>query len=685
MSQQRDQHLACPIEPASITWNAQQTPVSAYFGDVYYSTDNGLAESHYVFLQHNRLPDRWHELCDHATTCFTIAETGFGTGLNFLATLQAWQQTPLENARLHYLSVEKYPLSPQDLQRALQQWPQLNGLSEQLIANYPPLVPGFHRIDLPDLRVHLTLVFGDMLQALPQLQATVNAWYLDGFAPNKNPQMWQTELFHYMQHLSSSGTSYATFTAAGAVRRELAKAGFSVNKVKGYGHKREMIAGELVQQQTGPSALPADQEPWYRPKKIAGRHHPIRSAIVIGAGLAGCYSANALARRGIKVTVLEQHDQIAQEASGNPAGITFTRLSAFDSPQNRFYQKAYLYAADGIARQLEHSDLRADTDYRFNGVFRFAFNEKERDEQQKLLASGLWPADMATSLSATGASELLGFPCRHGGLLIHKGGWLTPAELCRINLDHELIQLHANSKAENLAYNGQQWQVATAEKTHCGDALILANGFGANQFPGLEFLPLRSVRGQITYLPGTRKSEQALRHALNYEGYITPAKNGFHCVGATFHPKSTSRDFSQEDHQTNLRNLAATIPELYEMLMEEDSLGKSWPLTQGRVAFRCQSPDYLPMIGPVPDLAQFKLDYADLRKGFLKKAFPLGSYLPQCYVNVAHGSRGITSAFLGAEIIAGYLNNEPQPIDNQVLEAIHPARFPIRGLKRNKI
>lgn len=681
----KQQHLADKIKPALLTWDEDSTPIASDFDDVYYSKANGLAETRYVFLAHNQLPQRWSELDDKESTCFTVIETGFGTGLNFLATFTAWQQQPLKKARLHYVSIEKHPLTSADLRQALAQWPDIKPAADVLITQYPPLVPGFHRVEFCDHRVHLTLIFADVTQALGQLQASADAWYLDGFAPSKNPTMWEPPLYEQMARLSKPGTTYATFTAAGMVRRGLAEAGFSVSKCKGFGRKREMICGAFNGNQASPEALPVKQNPWYQQRVPPSTNHTIESALVIGAGLAGSASAYALAQRGIRVTVLEQHNTIAREASGNPAGITFTRLSPFDVPQNRFYQKAYLYAVAQLEKRMQQSGLQAGTDYEFNGVMRFAFSEKEEQAQQALLQSGLWPESIAENLTVKQCTEKLGFECRYGGLFLKKGGWLTPADLCRFHLNHENITVLTQQQVQTLNFTGNQWVAITDTDSFSADALVVANGFGANKLAQLSDLPLRSVRGQITYVPSTPASSTLLKHALNYEGYITPAKEGFHCVGATFHPKSTDTEFHAQDHDTNLTNLQHTVPSLANTLFEGKGSPANPPLEQGRVAFRCQTPDYLPMIGPMPNIEDFKSDYNDLRKGIVKRDFPLGSYLPNCYVNLAHGSRGITSSLMGAEIIACFLNSEPQPLDQEVLDILNPARFIIRGLKRKQL
>jgi len=231
-----------PSNIANIEWRDGQ-PYASEFQDIYFSTDNGLLETDYVFLQGNHLAERW---LDSELQTFSIAETGFGTGLNFLCAVNTWLSTSTKNAKLHYMSAEKYPLSLQDISTALNLWPQLKAVSEPLLAQYESLINNTNTISLYDNRVQLGLLIGDATACFSKVTVQVDAWFLDGFAPAKNPDMWQMELFQQMARLSNQSTTFATFTSAGDVRRGLMNAGFNVRKRTGFGKKREMLSGNLV-------------------------------------------------------------------------------------------------------------------------------------------------------------------------------------------------------------------------------------------------------------------------------------------------------------------------------------------------------------------------------------------------------------------------------------------------------
>lgn len=673
------------ITTADLNWN-NNTPVSRQFDDVYFSKDDGLAESRYVFIEHNRLAQRWAALEDQPFTHFTLLETGFGTGLNFLATLDAWIKSGLQNAQLHYLSLEKFPLTPKDLRLALNHWPSLAHLSDRLIACYPPLVPGTHRIEMPEYRLTLTLIFADATDTFNDLckhsHLRVDAWLLDGFAPSKNPDMWQAPLFNAMHQLSSTGSTVATFTAAGAVRRGLIDAGFTVHKVAGFGRKREMLTGHYSNPPTN-SAEPITQMPTAKPwfcsaSAINQRQAQPRTALVIGAGLAGSACAHALAEAGLQVQVSEQRAKIAQEASGNPTGITFTKMSVTDSPQNRFYQRAYLLACTRIQRVLDASSLTTASDYQFNGVVQLGFNAEHRAQHEQVAESGLWPEQIVQRCDRETTTELIGCPSTYPSLLLKQGGWLKPAKLCAAYLDHPNITVSTGQTINNLHFDTahRHWQV---DANTCYDIVVIANSFGAAQFLDLDSTPLRSVRGQLTYLD--EKTNTTLLRAINYDGYITPACNGQFSVGATFQPKALHRTLEINDQQQNLQKFCTALPEFSHQL---DIDPHHSTLRAGRVGFRCQTPDYLPLIGSVPIRSAFIKDYEPIGRGFLKQPLPVGQFYPGLYLSVGHGSRGITSSALAASIITSHVTQTPSPIDHAVLEAVHPARFLIRDIKRGR-
>ena len=385
----------------------------------------------------------------------------------------------------------------------------------------------------------------------------------------------------------------------------------------------------------------------------------------------------------MKVQVFERASQIATQGSGNPTGMTFTKLSLSNSAQNRFYQGAFLHSCRRIRQLFLEHGVAEGQGWQFNGVVQLPTSAKEADVQQQILAANHWPQPWLQQWLQPRLQELdakdspqLGDPIPGPGLVLLSGGWLVPKLLCETMLDHPNIQLHLATAVDQLVNTTEGWQL-----DDCPDrffAVVIANGLDCQQFNASHWLPARRVRGQITYVPATAES-QKLQHAINYDGYITPAVDGQHTVGATFTPKITSPELLPEDHQWNIKQLQQRLPELAALTanLEVASL-------TGRVGFRCQTPDYLPLIGPLPDADYFESEYADLGKGFLKRNFPKAIWQPNLFVTSGHGSRGITSAPLAAEIIASYVTGEPQIIDRAVLQAVNPARFLVRDIIRRR-
>lgn len=650
---------------AQLDWDDQGRPRSRVFDDVYFSSDSGLEETRHVFIEQNRLRERFAAL--NADARFVIGETGFGTGLNFLCAWQLFRQQAPTTARLHFVSVEKYPLSPADLQRALALWPELTELSQQLLKHYVAVHGGFQRIVLDDGRVTLTLLIGDALEQLPQLDAQIDAWFLDGFAPAKNPDMWTPELFAELARLAAPGSTLSTFTSTGWVRRLLNAAGFKMKRTPGIGRKWEVLRGEFLGwPEDSPS--PAQAKPWFaRPPAQA------KTALVIGGGLAGCASAASLAARGWQVQLLERHEQLAQEASGNPQGVLYLKLSAHGTALSQMILSGFGYTR----RQLEH--LQRGLDWDGCGVLQLAFNPKEAERQAQLAAA--FPADLLRRLGQPEAQALAGIGLEHGGLFYPEGGWVHPPALCQWQADHPQIQVLAHREVLELRRVDQQWQAWDGERMLASAAVvILAGAAEIRRFPASAELPLKRIRGQITRLPQTAQS-QSLATVVCAEGYVAPPRLGEHTLGASFDFKSQDLTPTSAEHAGNLDMLREISSDLLQRLNAEQL-----PLDrlQGRAAFRCTSPDYLPIVGPLADPAAFADTYAALGKDARQVPDLPCPWLDGLYINSGHGSRGLITAPLSGELLAAWLENEPLPLPRSVAEACHPNRFALRRLIRGK-
>ncbi len=673
------------IDHAQLQWDEDGQPVSSVFGDVYFSRANGLEETRHVFLQHNQLNERWQQL--KAGEHFTIAETGFGSGLNFLAAWQLWLTAAPANAQLHFVTVEKFPLTKMDLQRALALWPELGEFTTQLIDAYPVFVgTGFHRLSFMDGRIKLTLIIDDAAKGFSQLLATpqpefasqcakIDAWFLDGFAPSKNPQMWSDELFTAIRQLSHKGTTAATFSAAGIVKQGLKLAGFDIRKVPGFGRKREMVKACMEQE---PVVDPQDtlQARSYSPYPVpwtintAATIPAEKHALIIGGGLAGCTSAWALAERGWKITLVESHSALAQEASGNPQGVLYAKLS----PKNEAQAEFNLHALQ-FAQQFYRSRWGAIGEQ--CGVLQLAHCESEQQLHEQLREKFLTKDELVQFVDAASASDIAGVQCRQTALHFPQAGWINPRLLCESLTNHPAIRVITHCAAVELERCGDGWQINNNPELRA-PVVIIANATEAKSFALTQHLPIKSIRGQITYLPQTSSSSR-LKTLICSEGYIGPAINGQHCTGATFNLKEESRELRAEDHRTNLENLRAPLPELFS---EWESVDVE--KLHGRVAFRCTLPDYLPLVGAVPDEQAMLNDFAPLRKNARAAIPKTGTYHPGLFINIGHGSRGLAYTPLCAELLTAQINQEVLPLPRELANALQPARFLIRDLIKNK-
>ena len=661
-----------PVEAATLHWSESADPVSDRFNDVYYSRDNGLEESRYTFLQGNKLPERWSS---HPRAHFCIAETGFGTGLNFLLTWQAWRELPGPRPDLHYLAVEKFPLTRQDLARALANWPTLEPLANRLLEYYPGLLAGQHRLLLEQGRVRLDLWWEDAAQALPDLasrrQPLVDAWYLDGFAPSCNASMWSPDVLNAAAALSHPEASFATFTAAGQVRRNLVDAGFKVHKAPGYGCKRESLRGQL--QNEYPPWPHTVNTPWDIATTCPERPE---SALVIGGGLAGCTVAAALSRRGISVTLLEQ-GALANAGSGNDQGILYTRLSSKHSSLVDFALQSFRFAAMYYQSLFQSGQLTAGLDGELCGCFHQSSNTVEMATLAEPLAH---LPELAQVLDAQRAQAVLGIDQPCAGYWYPLSGWLRPASVCNALVDSANIRVMENCGELKLASGSDGWRaLAEGEVLATASCAIVATGCAAASMEQFDWLPLQAIRGQTTHLPAA-PTFSGLRAALCHTGYIAPARGGSHCIGATFDVQDHDPSLRTADHRSNLESLADAVPEWRQTLATFDPASLA-----GRVGYRCASPDYLPLAGPAPDLPAFLTDYGVLRKNARQHISHQGRYLPGLYLTTAHGSRGLTSTPLAAELLASMICREPAPLSRELCRAVAPARFIMRDLTRNRI
>ncbi len=680
---------------AQVHFNESGTPVADHFNDVYFSNDSGIDETQHVFVAGNDLAERWQQW---PNPTFVIAETGFGTGLNFLVAMRAFNEFRAANPdhplkRLYFITTEKFPLPQQDMQRALEAFPVLKDEAEALASLYPMGLEGCHRLHFDNHSTTLDLWIGDVHELLPQWHSPVNglidAWFLDGFAPSKNPDMWTDALFSQMARLSKTGTTFGTFTAAGIVKRGLAGVGFTIKKRNGFGRKRDMLTGVFDQDNENVQhklRLPAG--PYYR---YANDSLDKTSKVaVVGSGLAAATACLALVKRGISTTLYFDGDTLASGASGNPQGGFYPQLHSEASIASRIQAHSFLYARQAYDHTIEHAKAcgLADVAHDFCGVIQLSFNDKVAERQNKLAAADVWPEALIKPVDSKEVSDIANLALPYSGLYIGLGGWLSPPQLVTAMIEEalqsgklELKPNHTYVSHEAVETTKQRVQIrfnfdsAESEEVITADHLILALGAGAVNASDFNSLSLRPVRGQVEAIPTQMPIEQ-LNTVLCHKGYMTPVFEGRHALGSTYVKNDLSTDVRGDETEMNLatHEQALASTDIVQALQHD---GKA------RAATRLGSPDHQPVVGALHNFDSLKEHYTMLGVG---KPLTSAPVLPSSVVSTLTclGSRGLTTAPLMAEVLVSSLCKEPLPLSNELLNAVNTSRFMTREAIRNQ-
>jgi tRNA 5-methylaminomethyl-2-thiouridine biosynthesis bifunctional protein len=629
------------VVPARLAFAANGTPYSEEYRDVYHSAAGGPAQARHVFLSGNGLPLRWQ-----GRRSFTILETGFGFGLNFLATWHAWRGDSQRCERLHFVSIEKHPFTRHDLGLLHAHYPEFSAQAGELHAAWPMLVSAVHRLEFESGRVVLTLVLGEVQKALRDLRLTANAIYLDGFAPAKNAEMWTPAVMKSIARLCAVDATAATWSAATGVREALQQAGFEVEQRHGFARKRKMLCARIDARRVRTRTESPSE----------------RSAIVIGAGIAGAAVCERLCARGWTVTLLERQPERAKDDV--QAGVFHPVLTPDDSLFARMTRAGFLHA---ILRWRALEALHHEPVWDECGVLQLARHAGEASAQQAALAAMAPPHEYAQYVTREEASIRAGVPVGAEGLWFPTSGWMKPASLIKAQLAAAGSRLATRFGCEvaRIRFERGAWSAFDSANRQLAQApvAVLANAADAVRLAPSSAIRIRRVRGQLTFVPEGKLV--APKVAVLRGGFVLPAIHGKAIAGATY-------DFDDEDpaprassHEGNLERLDRILP---------GSAGAIDPAAlEGLVGFRAVSPDRLPLIGALAD------EEADTPKN---PQLATLSRQPGLYGAFAFGSRGLLWAGLGGELLASLIEGEPLPLEAQLADGVDPARFVLRAMRR---
>ena len=667
-----------------LTFNKNNALYNSRFDDIYFDLVTGPDQNRDVFITGNNIIEQLTRSADF----FTIAETGFGTGLNFLLTLKTYQTLDADNTsqnreknkkaqlpHLTFVSIEKYPLSRKQLQQSLAQLPEFSELAEQLIAQYPTeelqSFPQECEFKFLNNNVTLKIIFDDATQALSKITTTkkglIDAWYLDGFSPIKNPEMWSPQLFKQIARLSKDQASLSTFIITEKICHQLIDVGFRIHQQSITHNKKEVLTAKFQQ------------------NKTSGRGYQLRPQItkpeqvaIIGGGIASACAAYALTKQGIKVTLYCQESKVAQGASSNSIAAVYPLLHQKKDDISEFYQQAFWHAKK-LYQELLASGFSFSHDW--CGLLDVSYKSELKDRQTLFDKINAWPKNLIHSVSADQATNIAGVELEFGGLFMPHAGWVAPGELVeqlfKAAKKSGYLRIKTSTKVESINKSDDgTWHLKTNKGNISEKVLIVCGGAETLHINTVSELPLTSVRGQITDMK-TNDKIRNLSTVLCHKGYLTPKNNDIHCIGATFDKDDFDTSVRDEDDNFNLNMLNQCLPKVTQW--QNSDISKS------KARLRCMTPDHLPMVGAMPDIKAHQEIYPHLAKDKnwqYKQAAPC---IKNLYVMTGFGARGLCSAPLLADIITADICGTPYPVNNKILFNLSPNRFIIRDIIKGKI
>ncbi|MDD7987122.1 bifunctional tRNA (5-methylaminomethyl-2-thiouridine)(34)-methyltransferase MnmD/FAD-dependent 5-carboxymethylaminomethyl-2-thiouridine(34) oxidoreductase MnmC [Lentisphaera marina] len=619
------------------------TLYSQKFEDTYFMEGCGLAESREIFLGGNCIAERFEQEDE-----LIIGETGFGTGLNFLAAWDTWRKSS-KTCRLIFFTCELFPLDLELQRKALAPYSELAELADILLTRLPKAKQGFHLIDFEEGQVQLLLMFGDVQDTFSECSLRADAWFLDGFAPSSNPEMWNQDVFRLLANHSREGTTLATFTAAGFVRRGLMEAGFAMEKVPGFAGKRHRLNGVF---EPGSRRFAKIELPWYVHKK----QKPNGKPIIIGSGIAGTSIAREFFKKGIQSQIIDISGEVASGASGNRRGMIMPLFTQHGNHQ----EMLTVCGAEYSLRALE--DLGVSTDPQVYELDVKCENDQLYENAEKRHGTDYVHREKE-------------FPYAKQALYMQQSAVINPVEVCEVFLRESQTEL-VKGQVQKIEFKDQLWALTMSDGSQLSsDTLIIAAGTGTRQLVeqiyGESILKLSSLRGQVAHVKGELLKQFDDLPNMYGDKYLLKDGDDF-LLGATYQEDDEDQSLRSNDFAELAKALKDLLP----------SLDSDLEFDQGRTAFRCKSKDYLPVVGPMPDLECFKETYGGDKRTHAASRLPEAKYLPGLFVASGFGSRGFTTAPMCARMLVEEIVHGRSFFPNDFRRHLHPAKFTIRDLRR---
>lgn len=606
---------------------------STKFDDVYFNTNSPMDESEYVFASY--VDEIWEDKDE-----FIVAEAGFGAGLNFLTTAKKFENS---NKKLHYVSIEKFPLSKEDLTKVYSNLDSFKDSSKKMVEKYPKhLVDGIQRIHFSK-NIILDLFFGDIKEGLKELDFKADIWFLDGFAPSKNPEMWDIDVMSAISNLIKLNGKVRTYSSAGIVKRNLKEAGFNVEILEGYADKRQMIQATFTKEKL------EKKDVWFsRPNTFES----LKKVLIIGGGIAGLSTAFKFQKAGFDVKVAEKRDKVGDNGSGNVLGVVMPTITQKDVALgsmhlNSFFQAIEFYKNNNTEKYAN-----------FCGAKEYAFNESLVKRYKN-------------------SSEFFKFnesDKPYPSIFIEDGIVLKPHKFCEYLAGK--LDVLLNYEFSNFIQKNGEYEVGFKNgKNIKTDIIIFAMGseseelFGRGLKPKFNFdknLKISSVRGQVTWI----KKVLDNKFPLSAKGYICPFSDGIQLIGATYDRNNYNTNPIKEDDLKNIDSV------------KDITNCDKVEIIGSKVGFRSYSGDRFPIVGPIHDEAWFRKNYKSIFWTKDKESDLSPKHLKNIYITTAHGARGLSTSIMGAELLLDYVLNRPFCVEKSIVNELNPARFLIRDLKK---